>query len=57
MLIYSSRTAIQAKLSQGRALRSQAWIGLFRALGKAFKRPYARQHQTVDRLPSRALPA
>ncbi|MFN3225024.1 MAG: hypothetical protein ACE360_02080 [Hyphomicrobiales bacterium] len=56
MLIYSSRTAIQAKLSQGRALRSQAWIGLFRALSKVFKRLRARGSQTVDR-PSRALPA
>ncbi|MBO6674885.1 MAG: hypothetical protein JJ908_01890 [Rhizobiales bacterium] len=57
MLVYSSLPDIQKKLSEGRALRSQAWIGLFRALAKTFKRLHAKRHQPADRPPPSALPA
>lgn len=57
MLIYSSRPAIQQKLSEGRALRSQAWIGLLRAMTKAFKPQRAERHQPGDLPPSSAVPA
>jgi hypothetical protein len=57
MLIYSSRPAIQQKLSEGRALRSQAWIGLLRAMIKAFKPQRAERHQPGDMPPSSAVPA
>ncbi len=60
MLIYSSRSDIQEKLAKGRALRSQAWIGLLRTLlrapRKALKLPQAKPRHPADTPPPGALP-